>query len=268
MLDQLVESRSDPQENKWRNGLLLVTLIIVLTSFVSGLGYSLFNQNLFVGGDGLELSTLVAPVPLPDEAPPEPEPEKQQPEKQVNADVRKELIANLNMTPPKPPDKISTDVLKAKVLRDNTPVVKGDVDSDRFDSSRPKPSQADLNDAFGQTDAPVSNDPGPATSAPPPPPPPPPAVPKRISKGVVNGSAVSLPKPAYPAAARAVNAKGSVNVAIVISKEGDVISANAVSGHPLLRAAAVSAAQRARFRPTLLSGQPVEVSGVIVYNFQ
>ncbi len=265
MLDQLVESKSDPQANKWRNGLLLVTLILVFTSFVSGLGYSLFNQNLFVGGDGLELSTLVAPVPLPEEAPPEPEVEKQ-PEKQINADVRKELIANLNMTPPKPPDKISTDQLKARVLRDNTPVVKGDVDSDRFDSNRPKPSQADLSNALGQTDAPVSDD-GPK-SAPPPPPPPPPSVPKRISKGVVNGSAVSLPKPAYPAAARAVNAKGSVNVAIVISKDGSVISASAVSGHPLLRAAAEGAARRARFRPTLLSGQPVEVSGVIVYNFQ
>jgi protein TonB len=265
MLDQLVESKSDSQENKWRNGLLLVTLVIVLTSFVSGLGYSLFNQNLFVGGDGLELSTLVAPVPLPDEAPPEPEPEKQ-PEKQINADVRKELIANLNMTPPKPPDRISTDQLKARVLRDNTPVVKGDSDSDRFDASRPKPSQADLSNALGQTDAPVSAEPAPKAA--PPPPPPPPSVPKRISKGVVNGSAVSLPKPAYPAAARAVNAKGSVNVAIVISKDGDVISASAVSGHPLLRAAAEGAARRARFRPTLLSGQPVEVSGVIVYNFQ
>ena len=98
MLDQLVESSSHPQGNKWRNGLLLVTLLFVLTSFVSGLGYSLFHQSLLVGGDGLELSTLVAPVPLPDEAPPEPEPEKQ-PEKQINADVRKELIANLNMYP-------------------------------------------------------------------------------------------------------------------------------------------------------------------------
>ncbi len=114
----------------------------------------------------------------------------------------------------------------------------------------------------------------------PPPPPPPtpprpprtpptrPNVPKRISGGVVNGKATSLPKPAYPAAARAANVKGAVTVAVVISKSGSVISASAVSGHPLLRSAAVSAARRARFAPTLLNGQPVEVSGVIVYNFQ
>ncbi len=95
-----------------------------------------------------------------------------------------------------------------------------------------------------------------------------PNIPSRISKGVVNGSAISLPKPVYPAAARAVNAKGSVNVAVVIDRTGNVVSANAVSGHPLLRGPAETAARRARFRPTLLSGQPVEVQGVIVYNFQ
>ncbi|MCO6509889.1 MAG: TonB family protein [Aridibacter famidurans] len=95
-----------------------------------------------------------------------------------------------------------------------------------------------------------------------------PNVPSRVSRGVVNGQAVSLPQPAYPAAARAVNARGRVTVAVVIDRTGRVISASAVSGHPLLRASAVSAARRARFRPTLLSGQPVEVSGTIVYNFQ
>ena len=92
-------------------------------------------------------------------------------------------------------------------------------------------------------------------------------VPKRISGGVVNGSAIKLPKPKYPAVARAANIKGSVNIAVVISKRGNIMSARAVSGHPLLRNAAVSAARTAIFRPTLLSGQAVEVSGVIVYNF-
>jgi protein TonB len=76
-----------------------------------------------------------------------------------------------------------------------------------------------------------------------------------------------LPKPAYPAAAKAVRASGSVSVQVLISESGSVISASAVSGHPLLRAAAVSAARGARFSPTLLSGQPVKVSGVITYNF-
>jgi len=88
-----------------------------------------------------------------------------------------------------------------------------------------------------------------------------------ISGGVMNGKATSLPKPAYPPAARAVRAGGAVTVQVVISESGSVISASAVSGHPLLRAAAVAAAQGAHFSPTLLSGQPVKVSGVITYNF-
>lgn len=94
------------------------------------------------------------------------------------------------------------------------------------------------------------------------------SIPSRISGGVVNGKAITLPVPAYPSAARSARVAGSVSVQVIISKTGSVMSARAVSGHPLLRSAAVSAAQRARFRPTLLSGEPVEVSGVIVYNFK
>lgn len=91
--------------------------------------------------------------------------------------------------------------------------------------------------------------------------------PKTISGGVINGKAIDLPKPSYPAAARAVRASGAVNVQVTVDENGDVISANAVSGHPLLRAAAVSAARNAKFKPTLLSGKPVKVTGVIVFNF-
>jgi len=92
-------------------------------------------------------------------------------------------------------------------------------------------------------------------------------VPKQISKGVINGSAISLPKPPYPPAARAVRASGAVNVQVTIGENGSVISATAVSGHPLLRPAAAAAARGAKFAPTLLSGQAVKVTGVIVYNF-
>lgn len=90
---------------------------------------------------------------------------------------------------------------------------------------------------------------------------------KPISKGVVNGAAVSLPKPVYPPAAMAVRAGGAVNVQVLIDEEGNVVSALAVSGHPLLRTSATEAAQAAKFKPTLLSGQAVKVRGVIVYNF-
>jgi TonB family protein len=94
-----------------------------------------------------------------------------------------------------------------------------------------------------------------------------PNVPKTIAGGVLNGKAISLPRPPYPPAARAVRASGAVSVQVLIDENGRVISASAVSGHPLLRASAVSAARGARFTPTILSGQAVKVSGVITYNF-
>ena len=92
-------------------------------------------------------------------------------------------------------------------------------------------------------------------------------VPRTVSGGVLNGNAVSLPKPAYPPAARAVGASGAVTVQVLIDEEGRVVSATATGGHPLLQAAAVAAARQARFTPTLLEGQPVKVSGIITYNF-
>ena len=106
-----------------------------------------------------------------------------------------------------------------------------------------------------------------ADQTPPPPPTPERSIPKVISGGVLNGRAISLPKPAYPPAARAVRAGGSVNVQVLIDEEGRVISAHAVGGNPLLIPAAEVAARGARFSPTLLSGQPVKVSGIITYNF-
>lgn len=92
-------------------------------------------------------------------------------------------------------------------------------------------------------------------------------IPKTISGGVLNGKATNLVKPPYPAAARAVRASGAVNVQVLIDESGRVVSARAVSGHPLLRLAAEQAARASKFSPTLLSGQPVNVTGVIVYNF-
>lgn len=97
-----------------------------------------------------------------------------------------------------------------------------------------------------------------------------PSAPERrapVSGGVLNGKALSKPVPAYPAVARAARASGTVTVQVLIDETGKVVSARAVGGHPLLQQSAVQAAYGARFSPTLLSGQPVKVSGVITYNF-
>jgi TonB family protein len=104
----------------------------------------------------------------------------------------------------------------------------------------------------------------------PPPPAPTPAAPRKkiiTSPGVLNGLALSLPKPSYPPMAKLARAQGPVNVQVVIDETGKVISAKAVSGSPLLMHAAQQAALGARFSPTRLGEQAVKVSGVITYNF-
>lgn len=91
--------------------------------------------------------------------------------------------------------------------------------------------------------------------------------PKIISKGVLNGTALTLTLPAYPAEARETRAGGGVNVQVTIDEQGNVVSAKAISGDPLLKAASEEAARNSKFAPTTLKGVPVKVTGVIYYNF-
>lgn len=93
------------------------------------------------------------------------------------------------------------------------------------------------------------------------------AAPGTIYGGVMNGKASKLSIPKYPAAAKAIRAGGAVNVQVMIDEQGNVISAQSVSGHPLLRQAAEQAARDSQFVPTLLEGTPVKVTGIVVYNF-
>jgi len=89
----------------------------------------------------------------------------------------------------------------------------------------------------------------------------------KVSEGVLQGSAIRKPKPAYPAMAKATRASGPVQVVVTISEEGRVIEAYAASGHPLLRATAVETARQWVFTPTRLSNVPVKVQGVLTFNF-
>jgi TonB family protein len=53
--------------------------------------------------------------------------------------------------------------------------------------------------------------------------------------------------PVYPELARKMNISGTVKVEVVITPKGDVKSAKATGGHPLLIDAAVDAAKRYKF---------------------
>jgi protein TonB len=205
----------------------------------------------------LELTTLVAPVPVPQQ---QKEPEKQQeakPQKvEQNVDVRKELIADVTRTELVPKE-VSAKASNIPPVRRGVTTVLGTADSNAAAPMAAGPGTG-IGVATGPTSVSIADEP-------PPPPPKPPRAP--ISGGVLNGKAISLPKPAYPAIARQAHASGTVVVQVTIDENGNVISAAAVSGHPLLRGVAVQAARGARFSPTKLSGQPVKVTGVITYNF-
>jgi TonB family protein len=83
----------------------------------------------------------------------------------------------------------------------------------------------------------------------------------------LSGKAIKKVQPTYPAIAKAAGAQGSVSVQIVVNEAGNVESAKAVAGHPLLQQAAVTAAKEWQFSPTKLSGSAVKVEGTISFVF-
>lgn len=278
MLDQLVESREGYGDGGRRGGFLLTTMVLVVTVFASGMLWSLFAKDLGIGGESLELSSLVAPVPVPADAPPAPEPPARekvsQPAKeQSELPIRRENILQISESPITPTG-VSTvpNPNKARPSGLFTVAANG-VETDGKYSS----SQGNGNGRTGGGDTPGTGingaiRPGIAEDDKEEPPvlkkaTPEPTPKKTVSLGVINGKATNLPKPPYPAPAKAVRAEGEVSVQVLIDETGRVVSAKAVSGHPLLKAVSEAAAQNAKFAPTLLSNQPVKVTGVIIYKF-
>jgi len=73
--------------------------------------------------------------------------------------------------------------------------------------------------------------------------------------------------PVYPPLARQARIQGHVVMNAVIGKDGTVQNLSLVSGHPLLAPAAMEAVKQWTYKPTLLNGQPVDVSTQIDVNF-
>jgi protein TonB len=256
MFDNLVESSSHRDDLSRKGSFILVTIGVYLVLGVTFLIAGIYLYDAHLDNLNLDLITLVAPVPVP---PQQAQPEKQDAPKptkvEQNVDVRRELIADVSRTELVPKE------ISAKAS-DVPPVRRGvitTIGSSNSDAAAPAPAGPG---GTGVVSAPTKVD---IAEPPPPAPPTPPRAP--ISGGVLNGKAINLPKPAYPAIARQAHASGTVVVQVTIDENGNVISARAVSGHPLLQAVSVGAARGARFSPTKLSGQPVKVTGVITYNF-
>lgn len=258
MFDNLVESGSHKQDLSRKGSFLLGTVAIYAVIGITLLVVGILYAPAYLDAQDLELTTLVAPVPVPQQAN---EPEKQQEakpqNKDQNVDVRKELIADVSESRVAPKE-ISAKASDIPPVRRGVTTVLGNESSNAAVPINAGPGTG-TGIGTGPTKVNIAEEP------PPPPAPTPPRAP--ISGGVLNGKAISLPKPNYPPIARQAHASGTVVVQVTIDENGSVISAHAVSGHPLLQAVAVAAARGARFSPTKLSGQPVKVTGVITYNF-
>ena len=81
----------------------------------------------------------------------------------------------------------------------------------------------------------------------------------RVSSGVAAGNLIQEVKPIYPPMAKMARVQGTVVLAAVISKQGTIENLKVISGHPMLIQSAVDAVQQWRYKPYLLSGEPVEV---------
>ncbi len=85
--------------------------------------------------------------------------------------------------------------------------------------------------------------------------------------GMVNGKALLLPKPRYPVEAHEKRLAGVASVRVKISVQGNVIEAKSICREDILGRTAEESARGAKFQPTTKDGKPVEVTGIIVYNF-
>jgi protein TonB len=258
MFDNLVESSSHKDDISRKGSFVIVTLIVYTVLGVAFFVAGIYWYDNHLAEQDLELTTLVAPVPVPQAAKEEVRKEEAKPVKeQPHVDVRKELIADVTRTELVPKE-VSAKASDVPPVRRGVTTVLGTSDSN---SAAPMPTGSGSGTVVtGPTKVDIAGEPPPPEVKPTPPRAP-------ISGGVLNGKALSLPRPPYPQIAKAAHASGTVVVQVLIDENGNVVSAHAVSGHPLLTAVAVAAARGARFSPTKLSGQPVKVTGVIQYNF-
>ncbi len=89
----------------------------------------------------------------------------------------------------------------------------------------------------------------------------------RISQGVSKGLLAFRVEPTYPPLARAARIQGTVILTAIIDKDGTIQNLQVVSGHPMLTPAAIDAVKQWRYKPYVLSGQPIPVETTVTVTF-
>lgn len=263
MFDKLIVSENSDVKN--RRNYFMVSSFAVGILFLAAVVFSIYAADFDLGNDSFEVSMVTAPPETVTEpAQPKPRINTAQSQSQNQLPTRRDIIARID-EPAEIPATIST-VPNVGLTMPDGPFLIGTRDTENALPSGNGRIPSGSNTEPGIAVPSVPSEPEPASEPPtmkpvetkPPP---------IRSLGVITGRATYLPKPPYPAHAATINLQGKVDVQVMIDEKGKVISANAVSGHKLLRAVAESAAWKAKFDPTYLSKVPVKVTGVIVYNF-
>lgn len=264
MFTNLVESSSHAKEFKRRGSFFLFTTATYAVLFVVTGVISIYAYDARLEEQTLELVTLLPPYEFAPEQPaPAAQPDRRRNtndnNNESNITERAEAMLSVNR-----PESVPEDISAKPNTNPPIPYTGPWAITGR---NREAGTPAGPGTPFGSSGQVVPSRQV-VTMKEPPPAAEPPKPPKIISKGVITGQATSLPQPAYPPLAKQMRIQGKVSVQVLIDEQGRVISATAVDGHAFLAPAAQKAALQARFRPTLLSDQPVKVSGVITYDFK
>jgi protein TonB len=263
MFSNLIESSSHVREFKRRGSFVLFTGATYAILFVAAGVASIYAYDARLEEPDSIVVTMLPPTELPaTQAAHNPTPAHEAHAASGNIAIRQTAMASVN-DPHIVPDRTSA------VASKNEPIPSGRWKIGSTDYDPPVAGNTGRGSGNGPGSGPDSGGIRVDAGTPPPDVPvhkaPPPRV---VSKGAIAGLALSLPKPVYPSLAKQAHVQGAVTVQVLVDETGRVVSARAVSGHPLLLVAAQQAALQAKFSPTKLGDQAVKVSGVITYNFQ
>jgi protein TonB len=266
MFTNLIESQSHVREFKRRSSFFLITVVAYAIALTGAGVASVFayDAQLEAQTSSLVLMSWVPPV-TPDPPRPieevRPQPARHTPssapvDPNVSRPMRTDFVSRPD-DPSRVPEKVGTQASAIPPITHGAVLGPRNVDP---------PSVAPSNSG-GCIACPTTPPVVQIVDTPPTPEPPKPTT-KRVTSEVLNSKLINAPQPIYPAIAKQAGIQGPVNIQILVDEQGKVISAQVMSGSPMLSPAAKEAATRARFTPTTLNGVPVKIQGVITYNFR
>lgn len=90
----------------------------------------------------------------------------------------------------------------------------------------------------------------------------------RVGGNAEQANLIKKVQPTYPAEAKAARVQGTVELEMVISKEGEPLDLRVIrSPSDDLTQSALEAVRQWRYKPTLLNGNPVEIITDVIVNY-